>query len=106
MWYYYLSYPGLYDGHYCNSVIVCPTISILGYRLGFPKPRGGTPSPHPVVMDDHDLVLKPMVTWEFPIFRSHHIIIAIIILIGLWMTYDAYYILYTIIATDAWWSSV
>ena len=38
---------------------------ITGYRYEGSLSHGGTQN-HPVVMDDHDLVLKPMVTWGSP----------------------------------------
>ena len=34
-----------------------------------------TPLHHPVVMDDHDFVLKPMMTWESPILRNFQVIL-------------------------------
>ena len=43
-------------------------MAYMEVSIGFLS-HGATPN-HPVVMDDHDLVLKPMVTWVSPILRT------------------------------------
>ena len=48
-------------------------IAIFGHGYGgfhgFPK-VGHRGTPNPVVMDDHDLALKPMLTWGVPAFQE------------------------------------